>query len=53
MGDYESEICRDGLSAVDRAGKGGLDLILLDVMLPGLDGFSVMERIKERVFMMS
>ncbi len=47
VGDYESEICRDGLSAVDRAGKGGLDLILLDVMLPGLDGFSVMERIKE------
>lgn len=47
MGNYESEICGDGLSAVERIGKRDCDLILLDVMLPGLDGFGVMERIKE------
>lgn len=47
VGDYKSEICSDGLSAVDRIGKGGCDLILLDVMLPGLNGFEVMERVKE------
>lgn len=47
VGDYKSEICSDGLTAVDRIGKGGCDLILLDVMLPGLNGFEVMERVKE------
>lgn len=47
VGDYKSEICSDGLSAVDRIGKGCCDLILLDVMLPGLNGFEVMERVKE------
>lgn len=46
VGNYESEICGDGLSAVERAGKGGWDLMLLDVMLPELDGFEVMERVK-------
>lgn len=46
VGSYESEICGDGLSAVERIGRGGWDLILLDVMLPGLNGFEVMERVK-------
>lgn len=47
MGGYDSEICSDGLSAVERACGGGFDLILLDVMLPGLDGFQVMESVKD------
>ncbi len=46
VGNYESEICSDGLSAAERAGRGDLDLMLLDIMLPGLNGFEVMERIK-------
>ncbi len=44
---YESERCADGEAAVTRVFAGGLDLVLLDVMLPGLDGFGVMERIRE------
>ena len=47
IGGYDSEICSDGLSAVERACGGGFDLILLDVMLPGLDGFQVMESVKD------
>lgn len=47
MGGYDSDICRDGPSAVERVLAGGLDLILLDVMLPGLDGFQVMERVRD------
>ncbi len=43
---YESERCADGETAVTRVFAGGLDLVLLDVMLPGLDGFGVMERIR-------
>lgn len=44
---YESERCADGDAAVARVFAGGLDLVLLDIMLPGLDGFGVMERIRE------
>ena len=42
---YTSEICSDGEKAVERIFAGGFDLVLLDVMLPGLDGFAVMERV--------
>jgi DNA-binding response OmpR family regulator len=45
IGGYTSEICADGESAVRRILAGGLDLILLDVMLPKLDGFAVIERV--------
>ena len=45
LGGYTSEICSDGARAVERILAGGYDLVLLDVMLPGLDGFAVMERV--------
>ena len=45
LGGYSCEICFDGAQAVERIFAGGFDLVLLDVMLPGLDGFSVMERV--------
>ncbi len=45
LGGYTSEICSDGTQAVDRILSGAFDLVLLDVMLPGLDGFAVMERV--------
>ena len=45
LGGYSSEICSDGEKAVERIFAGGFDLVLLDVMLPGLDGFAVMERV--------
>ena len=45
LGGYSCEICSDGAQAVERIFAGGFDLVLLDVMLPGLDGFSVMARV--------
>lgn len=40
-------VCRyDGLSAADVIEQDVFDLILLDVMLPGTDGFSLMEYIR-------
>ena len=42
---YEAEICDDGAAAVSRILNGNYDLVLLDVMLPGIDGFEIMERI--------
>lgn len=38
----------DGMAAADRIERETFDLILLDVMLPGLDGFSLMEYIRPR-----
>lgn len=48
MGDYESQLCMDGLKAKELIQNNQYDLILLDVMLPGIDGFSLMEYIKPR-----
>ena len=42
---YEAEICDNGAAAVSRILNGNYDLVLLDVMLPGIDGFEIMERI--------
>jgi DNA-binding response OmpR family regulator len=38
---YEVEAVSDGETGEQKARQGGYDLILLDVMLPGKDGFSV------------
>lgn len=45
---YEAELVTDGAVAEERIQRGGFDLILLDVMLPGLDGFSILERMRKR-----
>ena len=48
LGGHTSAWCADGAQAPERAASGNFDLVLLDVMLPGLDGFAVMERIRDR-----
>lgn len=35
---------RDGIEALERLAGGGIDLVLLDVMMPRLDGYAVLER---------
>ena len=44
---YEVDCVYDGIEAVEMAGKENYDLILLDVMLPGLTGYEVCQRIRE------
>ena len=44
---YESVPCFDGNKAVHMVRNEEFDLILLYIMLPGLDGFQVMEKIRE------
>jgi DNA-binding response OmpR family regulator len=38
----------DGLEALDRLREGNFDLVVLDVMLPKLDGFDVCRQIRSR-----
>jgi len=42
----EVRIARNGQEALDLAAAFEPDLILLDVMMPGLDGFQVCQRLK-------
>lgn len=44
---YQTEIAEDGVEAVSMASRQCYDLILLDVMLPKIDGFSVLEVIRK------
>lgn len=46
--DYVSTVCYDGITARKYLEKKFYDLILLDVMLPGIDGFTLMEEIRPR-----
>lgn len=48
MGEYQSEICNNGAATIERLSKQAFDLILLDIMLPGMDGFAVQEQIKAK-----
>lgn len=43
---YQVEACYDGLTAVDMAKAGEYDLIILDLMMPGLDGLGACQQIR-------
>lgn len=45
---YESQACFDGKEALNIIFNRRFDLILLDVMLPGMDGFEIMEHIRSQ-----
>ena len=44
---YESAQVFDGVEAYELINKERFDLIILDVMLPGMDGFEIMKKIKD------
>jgi len=44
---YEVSTCLGGEEALDRTPEFGPDLILLDILLPGLDGWSVCEELRQ------
>lgn len=43
---YHCTSVQDGVAAIEKIEKGEFDLILLDIMLPGVDGYDVMEYIR-------
>jgi DNA-binding response OmpR family regulator len=44
---YEVEAAADGNGGLNQALSGQYDLILLDIMLPGVDGYEICNRIRE------
>ena len=43
---YDVDFAADGPQGLDKALSGRFDLVLLDVMLPGMDGFEICNRIR-------
>lgn len=46
---FEAEVAEDGGAGLSLALEGGFDLVLLDLMLPGIDGFTVCRQIREKM----
>ncbi|MBV7392079.1 response regulator transcription factor [Enterococcus sp. ALS3] len=46
---FETEIVTDGHQGLKKALSNEYDLLLLDVMLPGMDGIKIMKRIRDKV----
>ena len=46
---YLVDVAYDGMTAVDRARKGKYALMILDVMLPGKNGYEVSRQLKEEM----
>ena len=44
---YIVEVAPDGFQGLDRALAGAADIVVLDVMLPGIDGFEILRRLRE------
>ncbi len=46
---YEAQLASDGRQAVEAAGAGVFDLILMDVQMPGVDGIAATRLLREKL----
>jgi len=44
---YAVKLCKDGASGLEAYKKGKYDLCLVDVMMPGMDGFALAQKIRQ------
>ena len=44
---YETDSANDGQTALDKVSSGNYSLIILDLFMPGMDGYEVIARLKE------
>ena len=47
LGGYEVSVCTDGTSGLTAALEQSFDLLLLDLMLPEMDGFTICRKVRE------
>lgn len=45
---FTVECEHEGNRGLEKAGQPGIDLVVLDVMLPGLDGFEILRRLRQK-----
>lgn len=45
---FQVDLVRNGLEARTAALGGGYDILVLDIMLPGLDGFAILDAVRKR-----
>jgi DNA-binding NtrC family response regulator len=46
-GDYEVDVAKDGLAALEKINERDFDVLILDIMMPRMDGLEVLRRVKE------
>lgn len=44
---YEVDLAGDGAEALETAARAAPDLVILDLMLPGIDGYAVLRRLRQ------
>jgi DNA-binding response OmpR family regulator len=47
MEDFDVDVASSGQEALEQAGRQTPDLVLLDIMMPEMDGFEVVERLRQ------
>lgn len=45
---YETEEARDGMEAVRKCAEENFDIVIMDIMMPELDGFSAVREIRKK-----
>jgi DNA-binding response OmpR family regulator len=46
---YDVALAANGQEALNMLSEGGISLVLLDIMMPGLDGFEILELIPQKL----
>lgn len=46
---FSTQICSDGSQGLQQLNGNSYDLVILDIMLPGMDGFEILRRIRNNI----